>query len=103
MADRSKSQVSKSLLIPAVLAGGVAGYVASNSSQWQIPLISSSEPTTASTACDIKGNISTSGERIYHVPGQAYYAKTVITPAKGERWFCSEAEAVAAGWRRSKV
>ncbi|MEI9403151.1 thermonuclease family protein [Mesorhizobium argentiipisi] len=54
--------------------------------------------------CRIKGNISTNtGERIYHMPGQKYYSSTVVTPSKGERWFCSEAEAQAAGWRRSKV
>jgi hypothetical protein len=27
----------------------------------------------------------------------------VIDEAKGERRFCTEAEAVAAGWRRAKV
>lgn len=53
--------------------------------------------------CVIKGNISiSSGERIYHVPGGYYYDRTKITTSKGERWFCSEAEARAAGWRRSK-
>lgn len=53
--------------------------------------------------CVIKGNISvSSGERIYHVPGGQYYDRTKISPSKGERWFCSEAEAQAAGWRRSK-
>ncbi|RUT95777.1 thermonuclease family protein [Mesorhizobium sp. USDA-HM6] len=52
--------------------------------------------------CNIKGNISADDERIYHMPGQKYYSVTVINQAKGERWFCSEAEAVAAGWRRSK-
>lgn len=51
----------------------------------------------------IKGNISSSGEKIYHVPGQKYYDDTVITESKGERWFCTEAEAVAAGWRKAKV
>jgi hypothetical protein len=56
----------------------------------------------ASTNCSIKGNVSYSGgQRIYHVPGQYYYDETVITPSRGERWFCSEAEAVAAGWRRA--
>jgi endonuclease YncB( thermonuclease family) len=55
-----------------------------------------------SAACNIKGNISADGERIYHMPGQKYYNATVINQAKGERWFCSEAEAIAAGWRRSK-
>lgn len=54
--------------------------------------------------CDIKGNVSiNSGERIYHVPGQRYYSETRIRPEYGERWFCSEAEARAAGWRRSGV
>jgi endonuclease YncB( thermonuclease family) len=55
-----------------------------------------------SSDCNIKGNISSKGERIYHVPGQKFYAKTKISEGKGERWFCSEAEARAAGWRRSK-
>jgi hypothetical protein len=54
-------------------------------------------------ACNIKGNVSTRGERIYHVPGQKYYDRTRISASHGERWFCSEAEARAAGWRRSKV
>ncbi|HMM73900.1 MAG TPA: hypothetical protein PKC22_17035, partial [Rhodocyclaceae bacterium] len=55
-----------------------------------------------SGACNIKGNISRKGERIYHVPGQKYYAQTQISAGKGERWFCSEREARAAGWRRSQ-
>lgn len=50
----------------------------------------------------IKGNISfNTGERIYHVPGGNFYNATVISPSQGERWFCSEQEARAAGWRRS--
>ena len=53
-------------------------------------------------SCVIKGNVSiNSGEHIYHVPGQHYYASTIIRPEYGERWFCSEAEALAAGWRRA--
>lgn len=60
-----------------------------------------SNPQTAE--CLIKGNISSKGEKIYHVPGQQYYDVTKITPSKGERYFCTEEEAVAAGWRKSKV
>lgn len=48
--------------------------------------------------CAIKGNIS-DGERIYHAPWSPWYGRTKINEAKGERWFCSEAEAVEAGWR----
>jgi hypothetical protein len=54
--------------------------------------------------CGIKGNISTTtGERIYHVPGQKYYFVTRIDRFRGERWFCSESDARAAGWRKSRV
>ena len=50
--------------------------------------------------CVIKGNITSKGERIYHTPwGSEHYARTRISLRKGERWFCSEAEARAAGWR----
>ncbi|GGB20927.1 hypothetical protein GCM10011492_08590 [Flexivirga endophytica] len=59
--------------------------------------------TTTTGACNIKGNISSSGEKIYHVPGQRYYDVTKISLGKGERWFCSESDAVAAGWRPAKV
>ena len=53
--------------------------------------------------CAIKGNVSiNSGERIYHVPGQMFYADTVIDNGYGERWFCSEAEARQAGWRKAR-
>lgn len=56
------------------------------------------------SGCDIKGNVSqNTGERIYHVRGQRYYRETVISPRYGERWFCSEAEARQAGWRKSRI
>lgn len=57
----------------------------------------------SSSGCSIKGNISYStGEKIYHVPGQQNYDDTVIDTSKGESWFCTESEAVAAGWRKAK-
>ena len=52
--------------------------------------------------CNIKGNIShNSGRRIYHMPGDRDYERTRISTARGERYFCTEAEARAAGWRRA--
>lgn len=60
-------------------------------------------PALGQQECNIKGNVNTQGERIYHVPGQRYYNDTRISRSHGERWFCSEEEARAAGWRRSKV
>ena len=52
-------------------------------------------------ACAIKGNIGDGG-RIYHRPGQDHYDATRISEARGERWFCSDAEAQAAGWRAAR-
>jgi len=54
-----------------------------------------------SDGCTIKGNISSSG-KIYHTPESPWYARTKINTQKGERWFCSEEEAKAAGWRAPK-
>lgn len=54
---------------------------------------------TATGDCTIKGNINSKGVRIFHVLGQRDYQKTQISEGKGERWFCSLEEALAAGWR----
>ncbi len=56
----------------------------------------------AKNDCKIKGNISSSGEKIYHLPSGQYYERTKINSSKGELWFCSEDEARASGWRKSK-
>ena len=54
-------------------------------------------------SCNIKGNVSiNTGERIYHMPGQHDYLDTIISPRYGERWFCTEIEARAAGWRKAR-
>jgi endonuclease YncB( thermonuclease family) len=49
--------------------------------------------------CYIKGNINREGERIYHVLGSGSYDDTEIDEGRGERWFCTEAEARREGWR----
>jgi len=53
------------------------------------------------SGCDIKGNISY--DHIYHLPGQLFYNRSKISPERGERWFCTEEEARANGWRKAKV
>jgi endonuclease YncB( thermonuclease family) len=52
----------------------------------------------APDGCAIKGNVTKHG-RIYHMPWSPWYEQIRMEPDKGKRWFCSEAEAVAAGWR----
>ncbi|RBW68420.1 hypothetical protein [Bacillus taeanensis] len=56
---------------------------------------SSSEDTIP--CLGIKGNYSSSGEKIYHMPSGDFYHKT-----DPEAWFCTEEEAEAAGYRKSK-
>ncbi|MGE5266787.1 MAG: thermonuclease family protein [Deltaproteobacteria bacterium] len=52
----------------------------------------------APDGCAIKGNISENG-RVYHVPWSPWYGRVKVEPNRGERWFCSEAEAQKASWR----
>ncbi len=52
----------------------------------------------APKGCAIKGNITENGQ-IYHMPWSPWYGRVKIDPQRGERWFCSEAEAQNAGWR----
>lgn len=56
----------------------------------------------APQGCAIKGNVTEHGH-IYHMPWSPWYGKVKIDAAKGERWFCSESEATAAGWRPAAV
>lgn len=54
----------------------------------------------APDGCPIKGNISRDGNHIYHTPwGSRWYSRTKVSVDDGERWFCTEGEAMAAGWR----
>jgi endonuclease YncB( thermonuclease family) len=48
--------------------------------------------------CLIKGNHSRRGDLIYHLPGMPYYDDT-----RAEAYFCTEAQAQAAGYRRAIV
>ena len=57
----------------------------------------SGERSDACPSPDIKGNINSRGERIYHVPGSRYYDRTIA-----EFWFCTAEEAEAAGFRAPK-
>jgi cold shock CspA family protein len=72
-------------------------YVQPDTSIPSSPVASITEPT-----CVIKGNISiSSGRKFYHVPGMEDYEWTEIHLDKGERWFCTEADAIASGWQRA--
>ncbi len=57
--------------------------------------------TEQKPGCDIKGNVNSEHQRIYHKPGMRDYNKTKVQLDEGDRWFCTEAEAQAAGFRRA--
>jgi endonuclease YncB( thermonuclease family) len=52
----------------------------------------------APDGCPIKGQV-TASTRIYVLPWSPEYERARVQSARGERWFCSEQEAVAAGFK----
>jgi micrococcal nuclease len=67
---------------------------------WALPAETTTSQNTlpSSNGCNIKGNINSKGEKIYHLPGQKFYNVT-----KAEQMFCSEQAAQNAGFRKSKM
>lgn len=54
----------------------------------------------APNGCPIKGEILRGSKRRYSLPWSSRYERAKIYEKRGERWFCSEQEARAAGWTR---
>ena len=50
--------------------------------------------------CNVKGALGPAGEAIYYVPTDEDYDQVAVDQARGERMFCSDDEARAAGWAR---
>ncbi len=62
----------------------------------------SAEDRAPVDGCVIKGNVTRNG-RIYHMPWSPWYQRVRIDADPAKRWFCSETEAVAAGWRPAYI
>lgn len=98
----AKQKIEKRGLLKTTLGIGVAAimglfYMEFSPSHFPTPITLITKP-----GCVVKGNISiNTGDKLYHIPGMEDYYGTIIDSAKGERWFCSESEAIAAGWRRA--
>lgn len=77
-------------LIPMIVVGGIALFSNRLVSQ-----------NITQPGCNIKGNISIdTGNKLYHLPGMKDYEITIISRT-GERWFCTESEAIANGWKKA--
>jgi endonuclease YncB( thermonuclease family) len=54
--------------------------------------------------CVIKGNIDKNSDaRTYYMPDCAQYKFTIVEKDEGEGWFCTEKEALAAGFTKAKT
>ncbi|HUV43139.1 MAG TPA: thermonuclease family protein [Patescibacteria group bacterium] len=52
--------------------------------------------------CQIKGNVDRLDKRWYHLPSFRHYEATEVNLKHGDRWFCSEGEALEAGFERAR-
>ncbi len=60
------------------------------------------QTTPADPKCVIKGNIDkNSTRRNYYLPGCAQYKFTIVEKDTGEDWFCTETQAVTAGFTKA--
>ncbi len=85
-----------------VIVSAVVAFFGAGGHEYLPRPVAGALPNALNPSCRIKGTVSpASGERIYHLPGQHWYAESAISPHLGERWFCTEAEARAAGWRKA--
>lgn len=56
--------------------------------------------TTDTTFCVVKAAVTEEQQKIFFVPSDEDYAAVTIDPERGERIFCSDDEAILAGWTR---
>ncbi|MGB3204146.1 MAG: cold shock domain-containing protein [Crinalium sp.] len=93
---KSYRLIESVIIVPVLAVMAISGIKFSDS---KVPL---SITSATKPECKIKGNISIeTGNKIYHVPGAEDYNSTKIDLFRGEKWFCTESEAIANGWRKS--
>lgn len=60
--------------------------------------------TPKNPKCAIKGNIDFPiNKYTYHLPGCTQYETAIVQEDKGEAWFCTETEAIKAGFSKAKT
>jgi len=50
----------------------------------------------------IKGNVAAGGGKQYYLTNHRYYEVIEVDIDKGERWFCSEKDAIRMGFKKAK-
>ena len=98
----SKPKARKYRLFQTALGTGVTAVIVILAVQFSGSRSPSVITSVTKPGCKIKGNISiATGNKVYHVPGAEDYDSTLIDPGRGERWFCTESEAIANGWHKA--
>jgi len=54
------------------------------------------------TGCLIKGNLDKNDHRWYHLPEFRHYQTTKVNLLSGDQWFCTEQEAIEAGFEKAR-
>lgn len=95
------------LLVSSVAATSVLAITKGSPDDASTPLIEPEpEPALASPVpanCQIKGSVAVNGQKIYQRPGDEFYHQATVDSVRGERMFCSDAEAQAAGWQHGSL
>lgn len=98
----SKHKPRKGGLLETVISIGVLATIALFTMEFSRSRSPSLITSITKPGCTIKANISiNTGNKVYHLPGMEDYESTVIDRGRGERWFCTESEAIANGWRKA--
>mgnify|MGYP001799912700 FL=1 len=102
MSRPARQKAKKNTLLETILTIGAMGIIGFLHSVFFTSDSSGPLTVAENPNCLVKGNISiSSGRKLYHLPGMKDYEETTIYPDEGERWFCSEADAIAAGWTKA--
>lgn len=81
--------------ISVLVSGSLVGFIGVSNTSPQTSAVYQNDPWNCPADRPIKGNANSG---IYHVPGASFYTRT-----KPEQCFATEAEAIAAGYRKAKV
>ena len=76
---------------------GIWGGSAQSPEEFRVATWNSAK-VKAPDGCPIKGRVTRSG-KVYLLPWSPTYRSRKIRKSRGERWFCSESDALAAGWK----
>ncbi|PIS08686.1 hypothetical protein COT75_05515 [Candidatus Beckwithbacteria bacterium CG10_big_fil_rev_8_21_14_0_10_34_10] len=61
-----------------------------------------SQCAPSDSGCLIKGNLDIYDKRWYHLPSFRHYNQVVMNLNKGDKWFCTEEEAIKAGFQKAR-